>query len=262
MSESKSEAEVASSAHAGNDTPAVPRHVAIIMDGNGRWAAARGLPRVEGHRRGVETLRRTIRAAGEIGIRVITIFSFSSENWSRPAAEVGELMGLLRRFIRNDLAELHKSGVRVRIIGERAGLEADIGRLLIEAEELTKDNTGLTLVVAFNYGARQEIARAARQAAEAVAQGRLKPEDITVETIGGFLDTADLPDPDLIIRTSGEQRLSNFLLWQSAYSELVFVPVNWPDFDRAVLEGAIREYQQRERRFGGLAGKTAAQAGS
>lgn len=236
--------------------PAVPRHVAIIMDGNGRWAAARGLPRVEGHRRGVEALRRTIRAAGEIGIKVITIFSFSSENWSRPAAEVGELMGLLRRFIRNDLAELHKSGVRVRIIGERAGLEADIGRLLIEAEELTRDNTGLTLVVAFNYGARQEIARAARAAAEAVAQGRLKAEDITIDTVGRFLDTADLPDPDLIIRTSGEQRLSNFLLWQSAYSELVFVPTNWPDFDRAQLEGAIAEYQQRERRFGGLTAKT------
>ena len=241
---------------------AVPHHVAIIMDGNGRWAAARGLPRVEGHRRGVEALRRTIRAAGEIGIKVITIFSFSSENWSRPAAEVGELMGLLRRFIRNDLAELHKSGVRVRIIGERAGLEADIGRLLIEAEELTKDNTGLTLVVAFNYGARQEIARAARRAAEAVAQGTLNAQDITVDTVAGFLDTADLPDPDLIIRTSGEQRLSNFLLWQSAYSELVFVPANWPDFDRAILEGAIREYQQRERRFGGLSGTAAAKTGS
>jgi undecaprenyl diphosphate synthase len=166
-------------------------------------------------------------------------------------------MGLLRRFIRNDLAELHRSGVRVRIIGERAGLEADIGRLLAEAEELTNDNTGLTLVVAFNYGARQEITRAARRAAEEVAKGLLKPEDITVDTLGSLLDAPDLPDPDLIIRTSGEQRLSNFLLWQSAYSELVFVPVNWPDFDRAVLEGAIREYQQRERRFGGLAAKTA-----
>ncbi len=253
------EAEVPPSAKSADDRSisAVPRHVAIIMDGNGRWAAARGLPRVEGHRRGVEALRRTIRAAGEIGIEIITIFSFSSENWSRPAAEVGELMGLLRRFIRNDLAELHRSGVRVRIIGERAGLEADIGRLLIEAEELTKDNTGLTLVVAFNYGARQEIARAARRAAEEVAQGHLKPEDITVDTLGGFLDAPDLPDPDLVIRTSGEQRLSNFLLWQSAYSELVFVPVNWPDFDRAVLEAAIREYRQRERRFGGLAAKTA-----
>jgi undecaprenyl diphosphate synthase len=254
-----SKAEVPPSAKSADDGPtsAMPRHVAIIMDGNGRWAAARGLPRVEGHRRGVEALRRTIRAAGEMGIKVITIFSFSSENWSRPPAEVGELMGLLRRFIRNDLAELHRSGVRVRIIGERAGLEADIGRLLIEAEELSNKNTGLTLVVAFNYGARQELARAARRAAEEVLQGRLKPEDITADRLGGFLDAPDLPDPDVIIRTSGEQRLSNFLLWQSAYSELVFVPVNWPDFDRAALEGAIREYRQRERRFGGLAAKTA-----
>jgi undecaprenyl diphosphate synthase len=234
----------------------VPRHVAIIMDGNGRWAAARGLPRVEGHRRGVEALRRTIRAAGEIGIGFVTIFSFSAENWSRPASEIGELMGLLRRFVRNDLADLHKSNVRVRIIGERQSLDPEIGRLLAEAEELTKNNGGLTLVVAFNYGARQEITRAARSIAEEVAQGRLAPADITVETIGGFLDAPDVPDPDLIIRTSGEQRLSNFLLWQSAYSELVFVPGYWPDFDRAALEAAIREYQQRERRFGGLVAKT------
>ncbi len=241
---------------AGKPAFAVPRHVGIIMDGNGRWAAARGLPRVEGHRRGVEALRRTIRTGGELGIKIITIFSFSSENWSRPAAEVGELMGLLRRFIRNDLAELHRSGVRVRITGERAGLDADIGRLLVEAEELTKDNTGLTLVVAFNYGARQEITRAVKRIVDEVAQGRLKRDDITPEIIGGFLDAADLPDPDLIIRTSGEQRLSNFLLWQSAYSELVFVPLNWPDFDRAALEGAIAEYQQRERRFGGLVART------
>jgi undecaprenyl diphosphate synthase len=238
------------------DKPAVPRHVAIIMDGNGRWAAARGLPRVEGHRRGVEALRRTIRAAGDIGIGTITIFSFSSENWSRPPTEVHELMGLLRRFIRNDLAELHKSNVRVRIIGEREALDPDIGRLLVEAEELTRNNSGLTLVVAFNYGARQEIARAARRIAEQVAGGSLKPSDITPETVGRFLDAPDLPDPELIIRTSGEQRLSNFLLWQSAYSELVFVPTFWPDFDRAALEAAIGEYQQRERRFGGLVAKT------
>jgi undecaprenyl diphosphate synthase len=234
----------------------VPRHVAIIMDGNGRWAAARGLPRVEGHRRGVEALRRTIRAAGEIGIRIITIFSFSAENWSRPATEVGELMGLLRRFIRNDLAELHKSNVRVRIIGEREGLDPDIARLLTEAEELTRANSGLTLVVAFNYGARQEIARAARRIAEEIASGTLKPADVNVDAVSRFLDAPDLPDPDLIIRTSGEQRLSNFLLWQSAYSELVFVPTYWPDFDRATLEAAILEYQQRERRFGGLVAKT------
>ena len=211
----------------------------------------------KGHRRGVEALRRTVRAAGEIGIEIVTIFSFSAENWSRPAAEIGELMGLLRRFIRNDLAELHKSNVRVRIIGERDGLDPDIGRLLIEAEELTKNNDGLTLVVAFNYGARQEIARAARRIAEEVAHGRLDAgRRSTMDTVGGFLDAPDMPDPDLIIRTSGEQRLSNFLLWQSAYSELVFVPTYWPDFDRAALEAAIREYRQRERRFGGLVAKT------
>jgi undecaprenyl diphosphate synthase len=234
----------------------VPRHVAIIMDGNGRWAAARGLPRAEGHRRGVEALRRTIRAAGDIGISYVTIFSFSAENWSRPPSEVGELMGLLRRFIRNDLAELHKSNVRVRIIGERQTLDPDIGRLLVEAEELTKSNGGLTLVVAFNYGARQEIVRAARRVAEEVAQGRLAPAGITAETFGDYLDAPDVPAPDLIIRTSGEQRLSNFLLWQAAYSELVFVPTYWPDFDRITLEAAIRDYQQRERRFGGLVAKT------
>jgi undecaprenyl diphosphate synthase len=233
-----------------------PRHVAIIMDGNGRWAAARGLPRAEGHRRGVEALRRTVRAAGEIGVRYLTNFSFSAENWSRPPSEIGELMGLLRRFIRNDLAELHKSNVRVRVIGERVGLDPDIERLLAEAEELTKNNDGLTLVVAFNYGARQEITRAVRRIAEEVAEGRLAPYDVTADTISGFLDAPDLPDPDLIIRTSGEQRLSNFLLWQSAYSELVFVPTYWPDFDRSSLEAAIREYQQRERRFGGLVAKT------
>jgi undecaprenyl diphosphate synthase len=234
----------------------VPRHVAIIMDGNGRWAAARGLPRAEGHRRGVEALRRTIRAAGEIGIKIVTIFSFSAENWSRPASEIGELMGLLRRFVRNDLAELHKSNVRVRIIGERMGLAPDIGRLLIEAEELTKSNDGLTLAVAFNYGARQEIVRAVQRISEEIANGRMTAADIDMDSITRFLDAPDIPDPDLIIRTSGEQRLSNFLLWQSAYSELVFVPIYWPDFDRATLESAIREYQQRERRFGGLVAQT------
>jgi undecaprenyl diphosphate synthase len=234
----------------------VPRHVAIIMDGNGRWAAARGLPRAEGHRRGVEALRRTIRAAGEIGIKIVTIFSFSAENWSRPATEIVELMGLLRRFVRNDLADLHKSNVRVRIIGERMGLDPDIGRLLIEAEELTKNNDGLILVVAFNYGARQEIVRAVQRVSEEIANGRMTAAGIDMDSITRFLDAPDIPDPDLIIRTSGEQRLSNFLLWQSAYSELVFVPTYWPDFDRATLESAIREYQQRERRFGGLVAQT------
>jgi undecaprenyl diphosphate synthase len=237
----------------GGGSYGVPRHVAIIMDGNGRWAAARGLPRVEGHRRGVEALRRTVRAAGDLGISYLTIFSFSSENWARPPSEITDLMGLLRRFIRKDLAELHNSNVRVRIIGERADLDRDICLLLQEAEDLTRNNDGLTLVVAFNYGARQEIARAARQLAIDVAEGRLSADDITPERLGGHLHAPDIPDPDVIIRTSGEQRLSNFLLWQAAYSELVFVPINWPDFDRSTLEGAIEEYRRRERRFGGLA---------
>ena len=234
----------------------IPRHVAVIMDGNGRWAAARGLPRAEGHRRGVEALRRTVRAAGELGIGILTIFSFSSENWARPSSEIRELMGLLRRFIRHDLAELHGNGVRVRVIGEREGLELEIKRLLEEAEELTRNNDKLVLVVAFNYGARQEIARAARRLAVEAAQGRVDAASITADKLASYLDAPDLPDPDLIIRTSGEQRLSNFLLWQAAYSELVFVPTYWPDFDRAALEGAINEYHRRERRFGGLIVRT------
>ncbi len=235
----------------------VPYHVAIIMDGNGRWAAQRGLPRGEGHRRGVEAVRKTVRAAKELGIGILTIFSFSSENWSRPRSEILDLMALLRRFIRNDLADLHRNNVRVKIIGERDGLDPELARLLEEAESLTHANTGLLLVVAFNYGARQEIARAARRLAEDVAAGRLRPADITADRLASRLDTSDLPDPDLVIRTSGEQRLSNFLLWQAAYSELVFVPVYWPDFDRATLEGALAEYRTRERRFGGLAERNA-----
>ncbi len=242
------------------DTPSggfeTPRHVAIIMDGNGRWASARGLPRVEGHRRGVEALRKTVRAASDLGISVLTIFSFSSENWSRPQSEIRDLLSLLRRFIRNDLADLHKSNVRVRIIGERDDLAKDIRSLLDEAEELTRNNDGLVLVVAFNYGARQEIARAARRLAIEVAEGRLRADAITPELLASRLDMPDLPDPDVIIRTSGEQRMSNFLLWQAAYSELVFVPLNWPDFDRNALENAIAEYRRRERRFGGLIAQT------
>ncbi len=233
-----------------------PRHVAIIMDGNGRWAAARGLPRGEGHRRGVEALRRVVRGAGELGVRYLTIFSFSSENWSRPAQEIGDLFGLLKRFIRNDLAELHRDGVKVRIIGERTGLEPDIIALLTEAEELTRNNTKMTLIVAFNYGSRQEIANAAQRLAADVAAGKLDPKAITADALEARLDTAGIPDPDLIIRTSGEQRLSNFLMWQAAYSEFVFVPLHWPDFDKAALRDAIDEYSRRERRFGGLIAKT------
>jgi undecaprenyl diphosphate synthase len=226
------------------------------MDGNGRWAAARGLPRSEGHRRGVEALRRTVRAAGEIGISVLTIFSFSSENWSRPAADIRDLMGLLRRFIRHDLADLHRNNVRVRVVGEREGLAPDIRSLLEEAEDLTRGNDGLTVVVAFNYGGRQEIARAAQRIAAEIVEGRLASQAVTAELLANYLDAPDLPDPDLIIRTSGEQRLSNFLLWQAAYSEFVFVQTHWPDFDRATLEAAIAEYRRRERRFGGLVART------
>ena len=221
-----------------------PLHVAIIMDGNGRWAASRGLPRAEGHRRGVEALRRVVRASHELGILYLTIFSFSSENWSRPASEIGDLFGLLRRFIRNDLASLHRDGVRVRVIGERTGLESDICALLNEAEELTRNNTRLTLVVAFNYGSRQEIASAAQRLAREVAEGKRDPASIDADALGRYLDAPDIPDPDLIIRTSGEQRLSNFLMWQAAYSELVFVPIHWPDFDKAALARSDRRIRQ------------------
>jgi|SRR6185295_11565514 len=233
-----------------------PVHVAIIMDGNGRWASARGLPRREGHRRGVEALRRTVRAAGELGVKVLTIYSFSAENWSRPEDEISDLMGLLKRFVRKDLAELHENGVRVRVIGERTGLDPEILSLLKEAEELTKSNERTTLVVAFNYGGRQEIARAAGRLASDVAAGKLDPDTIDSAAFESKLDTAGIPDPDLVIRTSGEQRISNFLLWQAAYAEFVFLPIYWPDFDRAALEEAITEYRRRERRFGGVTART------
>ncbi len=229
-----------------------PRHVAIIMDGNGRWAAARGLPRLEGHRRGVEAVRRTVRAVAALGIQYLTLYSFSTENWSRPAQEVSDLMGLLKRFIRNDLADLHRSNVRVKIIGRRDNLAPDIRSLLQEAEDLTQQNTRLTLVIAFNYGSRQEIADAARRLAIEVAAGRLDPKDIDIDSVTGALDTAGIPDPDLVIRTSGEKRLSNFLLWQSAYTEFVFLPIHWPEFDQASLEGALLEFAARDRRYGGI----------
>ncbi|MGO8798717.1 MAG: isoprenyl transferase [Roseiarcus sp.] len=233
--------------------PCKPTHVGIIMDGNGRWAQARGLPRIEGHRRGVEAVRGAVRSAIEFGLRYLTIYSFSSENWSRPAAEVSDLMGLLKRFIRNDLAELHRQNVRVRIIGLRRNLTADLQALLNEAEELTRGNGGLTLIVAFNYGARLEIVEAARKLALEAVAGRLDAERIDEAAFGAQLDTAGIPDPDLVIRTSGEQRLSNFLLWQAAYAELVFLPMHWPDFDHAAFQSALAQYASRERRFGGTA---------
>ncbi|MEP1930700.1 MAG: isoprenyl transferase [Roseibium sp.] len=230
----------------------LPRHVAFIMDGNGRWAAARNLPRTEGHRKGLETLRNVIRYAGNRGIEVITIFSFSSENWSRPETEVSFLMGLLRRFVQRDLTELHKSNVKIRMIGERVNLEPGILKLLEDAEELTRQNTGLELVVAFNYGARQEIVSAVKSLSKKIANGELSVDDICEEAITKSLDTYGLPDPDLIIRTSGELRLSNFLLWQAAYSEFYFSDVNWPDFDEAAFEDALASFGNRDRRYGGL----------
>ena len=229
-----------------------PEHVAIIMDGNGRWAKARGLPRVAGHRAGVEALRKTVSAAADLGISWLTVYAFSAENWSRPKSEVSDLLGLLRLFIRRDLADLHRSGVRVRIIGERAGLNADIAALLDEAESLTVANREMTLVIAFNYGGRDEIVRAARKIAEAARRGDLEPSAITADVFSGFLDTSGIPDPDVVIRTSGEMRLSNFLPWQVVYSELIFMPCYWPDFTGEHLSDALGQFAARERRFGGV----------
>ena len=232
----------------------VPRHVAIIMDGNGRWAAARGLPRGEGHRRGVEAVRETVRASIELGIGHLTLFSFSSENWSRPREEVDFLFGLFRRYIRRDVAELHAAGVRITVIGRRQGLPADILTMIEEAEQITAGNRALELILAFNYGARDEIARAAQKIAAEAREGRLDPAAIDEATVTSHLDTARFPDPDLVIRTSGELRLSNFLLWQLAYAELVFVPVLWPEFRTETLKAAIEEFNGRSRRYGGRSG--------
>jgi undecaprenyl diphosphate synthase len=229
-----------------------PRHVAIIMDGNGRWAHAHGLPRGEGHRRGVEALRRAVRFAGRRGIRYLTLFSFSSENWSRPDEEIEGLFNLVRIFVRSDLEELDRNDVLIRVIGERDGLPSDIKGLIEEAESKTRGNRGMQLVVAFNYGARDEIVRAARRLAERVAAGEMLPSAIGHDAFEHALDTTGIPDPDLILRTSGEQRISNFLLWQAAYSEFISLPVFWPDFGEAEFEAALAEFALRERRYGGV----------
>ena len=222
------------------------------MDGNGRWAQSRGLPRAVGHRMGVEAVRRTVKAGIELKIEFITLYSFSSENWSRPAAEIDDLMGLMKRFIRRDLAELHQSGVRIQVIGERANVDPELLALIDEARTLTAGNRAITLIIAFNYGSRAEIAGAARRLAERVERGEISSRDITPEAIGAELDTKGVPDPDLLIRTSGEIRLSNFLLWQAAYTEFVFLDAFWPDFGRDLLDQALAEYRARNRRFGGL----------
>ena len=229
-----------------------PRHVAIIMDGNGRWAEQRGLPRSAGHRRGVETVREIVRASKDLGIEYLTLYSFSSENWSRPKSEISELFSLLKFFVRRDLAEMHENNVRLKIIGERQGLPNDILAILDEAAALTEKNDGQTIVIAFNYGSRAEIASAARRLAAKVKSGELQLEALDVDCISNELDTAGIPDPDVIIRTSGEMRLSNFLMWQSAYSEFVFVNCLWPDFDKSEYQAAIETYRNRTRKFGGL----------
>ncbi|MEX0760415.1 MAG: isoprenyl transferase [Tistlia sp.] len=230
-----------------------PSHVGIIMDGNGRWATARGLPRVAGHRQGAEAARRTVRAAVDLGIRHLTLFSFSSENWKRPMTEIEQLMELLRRYLRSEIVELHEQGVQLRVIGDRERLAPDIVRLVEEAEATTRDNRRLTLVMALSYGARQELTSAARALAREAAAGRLDPEAIDEALFASRLWTADLPDPDLLIRTSGEMRISNFLLWQLAYAEFVFTERLWPDFGRDDLASAINEFGRRDRRFGAAA---------
>jgi undecaprenyl diphosphate synthase len=228
----------------------LPRHIAIIMDGNGRWAEARGLPRVAGHRSGAEAARRAVIAAAELGVPYLTLFGFSSENWKRASGEIRDLMGLLRHYLRAEVAELHKNGARLKVIGDLDRLAPDIRRLIEHTEEVTRDNSRITVTMALSYGGRAEIVAAVRTIAGKAASGRLAAELIDEECVSRHLFTAELPDPDLLIRTSGEQRISNFLLWQCAYSELVFIKTLWPDFSRRDLEQAIGEFCGRERRYG------------
>ena len=230
----------------------IPVHIGVIMDGNGRWAQARGKVRTEGHVAGVKALRGMVENCINYGVDYLTVFSFSSENWTRPKDEISFIFGLLRRFVASDLEKLHRNNVRVRIIGSREGLDDGLRRLIAEVEATTALNTGLQLQVAFNYGGKAEIAEAVRRIAGLVAAGRLRAEDITEETIGRALYTAGVPDPDIIIRTSGEQRISNFMLWQSAYSELAFVEENWPDFDESTFVRVLEDYSSRDRRYGGV----------
>jgi undecaprenyl diphosphate synthase len=232
------------------DTPTPPTHVGIIMDGNGRWAQFRGMPRIAGHRRGVESVRVAVSTAVELGIQYLTLYGFSIENWKRPKAEVTALMGLLRLYLRQEIDELNEKGVRIRFIGERKRLALDIVKLINESEKQTETNTALNLVVALSYGARQEITAAARQLAQKVLAGELKLDDIDERLMSQNLATAGIPDLDLVIRTSGEKRVSNFLLWQLAYAELIFIDTLWPDFSSRDLEEAVNEFHRRERRYG------------
>jgi undecaprenyl diphosphate synthase len=229
----------------------VPKHVAIIMDGNGRWAKARGLPRAAGHRQGAEAARKVLRAAGEAGVECLTLYAFSSENWRRPEDEVNDLMGLLRFYLQSELDNLHREGIRLRIIGDHSAFKPDIARMIDAAVERTAGNRRMTLVVALNYGARNELVEAARSLASRAAAGTLSPAEIDEASIEAALDTRDLPPLDLLIRSSGERRLSNFLLWQAAYAELLFVDTLWPDFDGDALRAALADFAARERRYGG-----------
>lgn len=241
----------AAPASPGGGAAAGLRHLAIIMDGNGRWAKARRLPRVAGHRAGIEAVRRVVEAAPELGIEVLTLYAFSSENWKRPADVVADLMGLLRHYICSEIKELHRNGVRMAFIGDWRSLKPDIVTMLEDARTLTAANTRMTLVIALNYGGQQEMVRAVRALAAEAAAGRIAPDAIDDAVIEARLDTAGLPPPDVVLRTSGEMRLSNFLLWQSAYAEFVVTDVLWPDFNRAALVDAVAEFATRERRFGG-----------
>ena len=229
-----------------------PRHIAIIMDGNGRWAKARGRPRAFGHQQGVEAVREVVRSGADLDVPCLTLFGFSTENWNRPHDEVDALFGLMRRFVDADLEKLAGDGVRVRILGRRDGLTDELVEIVERAEARTAKNTRFFLNIAFNYGGRDEIVRAVRSIAGKVAEGKMQPDAIDERIFADHLDTHDMPEPDLVIRTSGEQRLSNFLLWQAAYAELVFMDVLWPDFSRKHLEDAIGEYRRRRRRFGGV----------
>ena len=232
---------------------AIPAHVAIIMDGNGRWAKSRGLPRVAGHKKGAEAVRTTIEEAARLGISYLTLYSFSSENWKRPEDEISALMGLLRRYLKSEIADLHAKNLRFKVIGERERLSKDIQRLIEDSERMTAENTGMTLILALSYGARSEIALAAKKIAKSAKLGLIEPDALDEDVFAAHLSTAGIPDPDLLIRTSGEKRISNFLLWQCAYSEFVFTPCMWPDFNKQELENAIQEYNKRERRYGAVA---------
>jgi len=236
---------------AGGAAGSVPRHVAIIMDGNGRWAKRRFLPRIAGHKAGAEAVRTVVRAARDFGVQALTLYAFSSENWRRSSEEVSDLMGLLRLYLRREIRELNSENVRLRTIGDLSGLGKDLAELAREGVEATRNNTGLNFVLALNYGSQDEMIRAVRDIATDVQAGKLSPADIDAASIEARLDTCDLPPLDLLIRTSGERRLSNFLLWQAAYAELLFVDTLWPDFDRKALADAIADFGTRERRFGG-----------